>query len=59
MRSSAKLSFRGAKAINYLRKVNLESYAYVVAAVKLLGDEVEEIMYLKGDQNNGFRRMVN
>ena len=42
-----KLSFRGAKAINYLRKVNLESYAYVVAAVKLLGDEVEEIMYLK------------
>ena len=42
-----KLSFRGAKAINYLRKVNLESYAYVVTAVKLLGDEVEEIVYLK------------
>jgi hypothetical protein len=40
-----KLSFKGARGINYLRKVNLESYAYVVAAVRLLGDEVEEILY--------------
>ena len=42
-----KLSFKGARGINYLRKVNLESYAYIVAAVKLLGDKVEEIVYLE------------
>lgn len=40
-----KLSFRGARGINYLRKVNLECYAYVAAAVRMLGDEVEEIVY--------------
>lgn len=42
-----KLSFKGARRINYLRKVNQEGYAYVVATVKLLGDEVEEIVYLE------------
>lgn len=42
-----KLSFKGARGINYLRKVNLKSYAYVVAAVRLLGNEVEEILYLR------------
>lgn len=40
-----KLSFKGARGINYLRKVNLKSYAYVAAAVRLLGDEVEEVVY--------------
>lgn len=41
------LSFKGSRGINYLRKVNLESYAYLVAAVKLLGDEVEEMVYFE------------
>ena len=40
-----KLSFKGARGINYLRKVNLKSYVYVAAVVRLLGDEVEEIVY--------------
>lgn len=42
-----KLSFKGAKRFNYLRKVSPEGYAYVVAAAKLLKDEVEEIVYLE------------
>lgn len=40
-----KLSFKGARGVNYLRKVNAEGYAYLVAASKLLGDEVEDIVY--------------
>ena len=40
-----KLNFKGARGINYLRKVNLDCYAYVAAAVRLLGDDVEEVVY--------------
>lgn len=40
-----KLSFRGARGISYLRKVNLDCYAYVAAAVRILGEEVEEVVY--------------
>lgn len=40
-----KLNFRGARGINYLRKVNLDCYAYVAAAVRLLGEEAEEVVY--------------
>lgn len=40
-----KLSFKGAKRVNYMRKVNVESYAYLVAAVRLLGESVEEVVY--------------
>ncbi|MBR4608525.1 MAG: nucleotidyl transferase AbiEii/AbiGii toxin family protein [Lachnospiraceae bacterium] len=40
-----KLCFKGARGINYLRKVNLECYAYVAAAVRLLGENVEEVVY--------------
>lgn len=40
-----KLSFKGARGINYLRKVNLDCYAYVVAAVRMLGEDVEEVVY--------------
>ena len=39
------LNFKGAKSINYLRKVNLESYAYVVSAIKLLDGNIEDILY--------------
>ena len=38
------ISFKGARGINYLRKVSPESYAYVVSAVRLLGSEAEELM---------------
>lgn len=40
-----KLSFKGARGINYLRKVNLDCYAYVIAAVRMLGEDVEEVVY--------------
>ncbi len=40
-----KLSFRGARGISYLRKVNLDCYAYVAAAVRILGEGVEEVVY--------------
>ena len=40
-----KLSFKGARGINYLRKVNLDCYAYVVVAVRMLGEDVEEVVY--------------
>lgn len=39
------LSFKGARGVNYLRKVNLDCYAYVAAAVRLLGEEVEKVVY--------------
>lgn len=39
------LSFRGAKGVNYVRKVNPKSYAYLVAATKMLGELVEEVVY--------------
>ena len=42
-----KLDFKGAKRINYLRKVNSKAYAYVVTAVKLLGNELEEMEFIK------------
>lgn len=40
-----KLVFKGARSVNYLRKVHPESYAYLAEAVKRLGDEVEDIVY--------------
>ena len=42
-----KFNFKGAKRINYLRKVNSKAYAYVVTAVKLLGNELEEMEFIK------------
>lgn len=40
-----KLSFKGERGINYLKKVNLDCYAHVAAAVRLLGEDVEEVVY--------------
>lgn len=40
-----KLSFKGARGINYLRKVNLDCFAYVAAAVRLLGADAEDVVY--------------
>ena len=40
-----KPGFKGARGINYLRKVNLDCYAYVAASVRMLGEEVEEIVH--------------
>lgn len=45
--NNEKFSFKGAKRINYLRKVNSKAYAYVVAAVKLLGNELEKMGFIK------------
>ena len=42
-----KFNFKGAKRINYLRKVNSKAYAYVGAAVKLLGNELEKMGFIK------------
>lgn len=40
-----KLQFKGARSINYLRKVRPDSYTYVIAAVEMLGDKVEDVIY--------------
>ena len=39
-----KLSFKGARSVNYIKKVNMESYAYLCSTINLLGDEIEEIV---------------
>lgn len=39
------LQFKGARSINYLRKVRPESYTYVIAAVEMLGDKIEDVIY--------------
>lgn len=39
------ISFKGARSVNYLKKVHPESYAYLAAAIRMLGDEVEDMVY--------------
>lgn len=45
MLTQDKLSFKGARRFGYLRRVNPDCYAYVAAAVRLLGEGVEEVVY--------------
>ncbi len=39
-----KLIFAGARRLNYIRKTDTEAYAYLVSAIKVLGDEIDNIL---------------
>lgn len=38
------INFKGAKCLNYLRKINIKSYAYVIESIKNLEDNLLELL---------------
>lgn len=44
MYANEKLNFKSARSVNYLRKVDLKSYAYLVESVHLLGENIEDYL---------------
>ena len=40
-----KIQIKGARSINYLQKTNIQSYAYLFESLKLICNEINDIIY--------------